>query len=322
MLKLHPHLVPSKSAPRRAHALRLSLALPVVTFVLCGELSLGGLTGGESRGIDAFAQPTPPTTATKTPTTTKELSGAPSSKTPSGGDEEDLDAPALDPTPKSAASSETPSSSSNTEGTNKEGLTSKVKVDKLAPELKEQPQRGDELYQRQIAQIEAQVNELKEEIFRSRTRLSILKETVLAIGLSGAEAQIIHRNEMGANFKLERILYVVDGDPIRQITDKDGSLDSQKEIEIFNGPITPENHTLQVELIYRGNGFGVFSYLQSYRFTLNDVYTFRPEEGKRLVIKTIGYERGGVMVDLMERPAIRFDKSEVDIEKEERSGAQ
>ena len=66
---------------------------------------------------------------------------------------------------------------------------------------------------------------------------------------------------MGVNFKLERILYILDGTPIRRMIDENGKLDQQEEIEILDGPITPGNHSLQVELIYRGHGYGVFSYL-------------------------------------------------------------
>ena len=184
------------------------------------------------------------------------------------------------------------------------------------PKQAEVDPAGADLYLQQIRRIETQVNELKEEIFRSRTRLAILKESVLASGLSGTELKIVHRNEMGANFKLERILYLLDGSAIRQTVDKDGELDRQEEIEILNGPISPGNHTLQVELIYRGNGFGVFSYLQSYRFTLNDVFSFRAEEGKLLTITVAGYERSGVTLELNERPDIRFERSLIDLDEQ------
>ena len=212
-----------------------------------------------------------------------------------------------------------PSTPDDEASTRSSSASTKLKVEKQTSTMNAEPQRGDEVYQLQIQKIEAQVNELKEEIFRARTRLAILKETVLASGLAGTEVEIIHRNEMGSSFKLERILYILDGSPIRQAVDKNGKLDQQEEIEIINGPITPGNHTLQVELIYRGNGYGVFSYLQSYRFTLNDVHTFRSEEGKRVVIKAIGYERGGITVDLQERPDIRFEKTIVDLESEDQA---
>lgn len=197
-----------------------------------------------------------------------------------------------------------------------EEKNSKVKVEKADTPKEESVETGEDVHQIQIKRIEEQVNELKEEVFRTRSRLSILKETVLASGLSGAEIQIIHRNEMGANFKLERILYILDGTPIRRMVDENGKLDQQEEIEILDGPITPGNHSLQVELIYCGHGYGVFSYLQAYRFTLNDIHTFRTEENKKVMIKVVGYEKGGVTVDLKDRPDLRFEKTVLNLDEE------
>jgi hypothetical protein len=84
-----------------------------------------------------------------------------------------------------------------------------MRVTEAKPDASQTTAGGGDLYMQQIQRIETQVNELKEEIFRSRTRLAILKESVLASGLSGTELRIVHRNEMGANFKLERALYRV-----------------------------------------------------------------------------------------------------------------
>jgi hypothetical protein len=192
-----------------------------------------------------------------------------------------------------------------------------MRVTEAKPDASQTTAGGGDLYMQQIQRIETQVNELKEEIFRSRTRLAILKESVLASGLSGTELRIVHRNEMGANFKLERALYILDGDQLRQLVDRDGNLDQQEEIEILSGPIQPGPHNLQVELIYRGNGFGVFSYLQSYRFTLNDSDQFRADEGKRITIIVIGYERSGITLELKDRPDIRFERSVVDLDEDE-----
>ncbi|MEE2644781.1 MAG: hypothetical protein VYD19_07595 [Myxococcota bacterium] len=183
------------------------------------------------------------------------------------------------------------------------------------------PRSGDEVYQRQLQRVKSQVDELKEEIFRSRQRLSLLKETVLASGLAGTEIQLLHRNEMSSNFRLERMIYILDGSIVEKQIDEDGSLDRQEQIEILNGPLLPGNHTLQVEMIYRGNGFGIFSYLQAYRFSLGDVYSFRSEEGKRIVIKAVGYERGGATIDLKDRPSIRFERESVSLEEAARRAA-
>jgi uncharacterized small protein (DUF1192 family) len=158
-----------------------------------------------------------------------------------------------------------------------------------------------------VTELESRVNALKEKIFRSKTRLAVLKESVLSSSIAGAEAQILHRNEMGSSFKLEKVSYSLDGTPIRSLVDQDGDLDEKEEIEILSGPIVPGNHTVSVVMTYRGNGYGIFSYLKGYVFNLRSSHTFRAEEGKLVQVKAIGYEKGGVTTDLKDRPDIRFE---------------
>src|SRR5882757_4767880 len=52
-------------------------------------------------------------------------------------------------------------------------------------------------YTVRLHDLERRVNELKEQIFRSKARLNLLKETVLHGVIAGARAAITHRNEMG-----------------------------------------------------------------------------------------------------------------------------
>ncbi len=183
-----------------------------------------------------------------------------------------------------------------------------VEVKKEEPEqAPPAPDSGDEAYRLKIAELEGRVNDLKEKIFRTKTRLSILKETVLSTSIAGAEAMIVHRNEMGSSFRLEKVSYSVDGQPQRTWVDKDGDLDGDEERVVFDGPITPGNHTISVVMTYRGNGFGIFSYLRGYVFNLRSSHTFHAEEGKLIRVRVVGYEKGGITTDLKDRPDIRFE---------------
>jgi hypothetical protein len=155
--------------------------------------------------------------------------------------------------------------------------------------------------------LEERVNDLKERIFRSKARLILLRETVLNGVISGAKAVIVHRNEMGSSFALESVAYALDGAPIYNKTDAHGDLDEKEEIELFNGSIVPGNHNLSVFMVYRGNGYGVFSYLKGYQFKIKSSYAFTAEEGKVTTVKIVGYEKGGITTDLKDRPAIRYD---------------
>jgi len=170
------------------------------------------------------------------------------------------------------------------------------------------PNSADEAFELKIKSLEENVNELKEKIFRTKARLLLLQESVLGQDITaGAKAVLIHRNEMGSSFVLESAAYALDGAPIFTKADADGDLDKKQEIEIFSGRIVPGNHQVSVKLNYRGHGYGVFSYLEGYKFKVQSSYTFNAEGGKVTQVKIVGYEKGNLTTDLKDRPAVKYD---------------
>jgi hypothetical protein len=161
-------------------------------------------------------------------------------------------------------------------------------------------------YAVRLRDLEQRINELKEQIFRSKARLSLLAETVLEGVVGGGQAVILHENRMSEGFKLVRVVYALDGAPIFTKADEEGSLGEQKEFEVYNGSIVPGEHTLTVNLEYRGHGYGVFSYLKGYRFKVRSTYTFSVPEGRVATVVVVGYEKGGPTTPLEERPAVRY----------------
>jgi hypothetical protein len=150
---------------------------------------------------------------------------------------------------------------------------------------------ADEAFTTRVKTLEEQVVDLKEKIFRTKARLLLLQETVLGGDLSsGARAVIFHRNEMGAQFILESVAYALDGAPIFTKVDAAGDLDKREEFEIFNGRIVPGNHQIAVRMVYRGHGYGIFSYLEGYKFKLQSNQTFNAEAGK---VTTVATNNGG-----------------------------
>jgi len=176
-------------------------------------------------------------------------------------------------------------------------------------------QTADEQVDLKVKTLEERVNDLKEKIFRTKARLMNLQEMVIGGDITaGAKAVLFHRNEMGSSFVLESAAYALDGAPVYTKVDQDGDLDKREEFEIFNGRIVPGNHQVSVKLAYRGHGYGVFSYLEGYKFKVQSSYTFNAEAGKVTAVKVVGFEKGGITTELKDRPAIRYD---VDVKKEE-----
>jgi hypothetical protein len=160
-----------------------------------------------------------------------------------------------------------------------------------------------------LRSLEQRVQALKERAWRSKARVGMLKEAVLGGGI-GARASIVHRNKMGSKFRLIKLVYALDGTQIfARSDDASGKLHSSKRLEVLTGPISPGSHTISVLAIYRGHGYGVFRYLNKYKFTVRSSHTFTAAEGKATSIEVLGFERGGMTTPMEKRPALDFKVS-------------
>jgi hypothetical protein len=161
-------------------------------------------------------------------------------------------------------------------------------------------------YTVRLRSLEKNVNELKEQIFRTKARINLLKETVLGGVIGASRAIIRHKNEMGSSYRLTQAVYALDGVQIFSKTDDSGRLAEMTEFDIYNGAIQPGSHTLSVVMIYQGNGFGVFSYLKGYHFKVRSSYNFVAGEGKTTGLTVVGYEKGNLTTDMNDRPQVDF----------------
>ncbi len=170
--------------------------------------------------------------------------------------------------------------------------------------------------------LERRVDELKEQVFRSKARLNLLKETVLHGVIAGARTIVYHRNEMGSLYLPIRYVYALDGAEVFSRTDTDGKLGKEKEFEVFSGSIAPGNHTLSVQMVYQGSA-AIFTYFKGYKFTAKSSHTFTASEGKQLQLKVVGFEKGNpITTDPKDRPAIDFRETVVaDKDAASKSGA-
>jgi hypothetical protein len=168
------------------------------------------------------------------------------------------------------------------------------------------PSMDGATYAVRLRDLEQRIDELKEQIRRSHTRLSLLSDTVLSGGGSGSRAIIRFKNDLSDAFKVTRALFVLDGAVQYNKTDQSGALSDQPEIPIFNGSIPPGDHTLQVLVNLQGSGYGVFSYLRGYRFEVRSSHSFTAVEGKTVQLDAVAYEKGSITTPLEERPAVRY----------------
>jgi hypothetical protein len=161
-----------------------------------------------------------------------------------------------------------------------------------------------EQYIVRLRDLEQRINELKEEIFRSKARLSLLAESVLGSVVGGSRWRVSHQNEMGGTYRLVSASYLLDGAPIFSRTDDgNGNLADQREFVVQSGQLPSGDHSLGVNLEYLGAGL---PYMRGYRFRVRSTQSFTVPEGKAIQIRVVGYERGGPLEPPESRPAIRY----------------
>ncbi len=161
-------------------------------------------------------------------------------------------------------------------------------------------------YTIRLRSLERNVNDLKEQVFRVKARLNLLKETVLGGVIGASRCVIRHKNEMGSSFRLIKATYALDGVQIFAKADDTGRLAEMGEFDIYNGAIQPGSHTISVQLIYQGYGYGVFSYLKNYKFNVKSSHSFVAGDGKATIVTVVGFEKGSIATNMEEKPAVEF----------------
>jgi hypothetical protein len=163
-------------------------------------------------------------------------------------------------------------------------------------------------YAVRLRDLEQRVDELKDQIRRSHTRLALLSDTIIGGGAAGSRSEVEFKNEMSSAFQLTRALFVMDGQVQYNRADEGGALADQKDIPIYSGSVPPGDHTIQVALTFQGNGYGVFSYLRGYKFEVKSSHAYTAVEGKTMTITATAFEKGGVTTPLEQRPTIEWQE--------------
>ena len=161
-----------------------------------------------------------------------------------------------------------------------------------------------------MRRLEQKTQALKERAWQLKARVQLLKEQMIGGGV-GAQALITHASDMGSSFRLTKLSYTLDGTEVFVRSDEGGeTLYKTSSFDVFTGPISPGTHNIVATAIYRGHGFGVFSYLSDYTFNVSAPQTFVVGEGKITKVACRGYERGGATVAIEKRAAIECKVSE------------
>lgn len=188
----------------------------------------------------------------------------------------------------------------------------KKSVDDTADPKKAEGSESDKIddeqdYNLKLRNLEEKINSLKDKIFRSKQRLSILQETVLSGSIAGARLTIVHKNEVGKAFRLVSAIYYLDESPVFKKLEESSELEN-KEIIVYEGSVVPGPHHISVFLVYQGKGFGFFSYMKGYSFKMKTGHSVNIEEGNLMEITVIPKDKGG-SAKIDNRLFVSFDVS-------------
>lgn len=164
--------------------------------------------------------------------------------------------------------------------------------------------------------MEEQVNTLKEQVFRSKATLQLLREIVIQGGSTGARSTVYHINDLGPGYTVESVAYYLDGQSIFAKQDPTGGLDNATELKIWDGAIPPGSHTLSVNMVLKGNGYGVFNYVDGYTFKVSSNYAFVADEGEQTAVRVTVDEKKGPWVRYDERPTVDYELQTISIRDE------
>lgn len=165
-------------------------------------------------------------------------------------------------------------------------------------------------YDLRMEELQGGMDELREDIFRSRSRLFLLREQILEESLGGAQTVISHVNEFGKAFDVVSVVYSLDGNQIYAAHADGSDIENQKRVELIKTSVLPGAHNLSVQLVIQGGGRGIFAYPKAYRYTITTSHAFTIDSGQTIELDVIGYALKGAKV-YAERPQIRFTERRV-----------
>lgn len=158
-----------------------------------------------------------------------------------------------------------------------------------------------EVYDLRVRELETRLDDLQERVFRSKSRIALLRETVLAENLAGSRAVVTFENDLGGAYNVERVIFSVDGSQVYSDVAPNGAIDATG-LEVFSGPMAPGTHTVSVILGLRGSGYGIFSYAEGYEFDLRFSCQFTAEEGRTTLVTVRSFESGNMFTAHEDRP--------------------
>ncbi len=163
-------------------------------------------------------------------------------------------------------------------------------------------------WRRELATTEQRVHQLKEQVFRSKATLQLLRELAVQGASGGGGLRVTHNTELSRSYRLSAVDYYLDGRNIFSWTLTEGGEALPRSVEVRDQPIAPGQHSLQVSCVLRGEGGGVFEYVDDYQTKVDSSHSFDVQGGllTDLVVKLT--TKGSGRKKFTERPSLVYEE--------------
>jgi hypothetical protein len=151
---------------------------------------------------------------------------------------------------------------------------------------------------RELRTAEEQVHALKEQVFRSKATLQLLRELAVQGASAGGQLRVRHLTELPRTYRVASVDYYLDGKSVFSWSDAAGGAPLPRTFVVRDSQAAPGQHNVQVAVQLVGDGGGVFGYVEAYTSKVESSSSFDVAGGEvteisvRLTTKTAkGAER-------------------------------
>jgi len=163
-----------------------------------------------------------------------------------------------------------------------------------------------------ISAVSSQVDAMKTEVMSEKMQVLVLKELLKKEGLDGSRKSLIiaFKNDLGKRYLVDSVTYKLNGEIVYQFVTEDrmtASAQKNAPTKQFETKVVPGPYTFEVQVIYRGNDTGVFSYVKDYRITREEKMAIDIKKTNQITVNA--FESGGVFADFKDRPQLTVSQN-------------
>ena len=158
-----------------------------------------------------------------------------------------------------------------------------------------------------LSAITSQVDAMKTEVMSEKMQVLVLKDLLKKEGLDGSRKALViaFKNELGKRYLVDSVTYKLNGEIIYQYVAESratANVEKNNPQKQFETKVVPGPYNFEVQVIYRGNDSGVFSFVKDYRITREEKMAIDVKKSNQITVSA--FESGGVFADFKDRPQL------------------